>query len=57
MLQIFAINLKTKERFEIEDLYFFEEEGIHDFSGIGRNEKYAFEVFVNGAMVCSTQTA
>lgn len=28
VLQIFAIDLETKERFEITDLYFFEEQGI-----------------------------
>ena len=51
MLQIFAIDLKTKERFEITDLYWFEEEAVHDFGGEAHYAKYAFEVFVRGVMV------
>ena len=50
-IQIFAIDLKTNERFEIDDLYFFEEEGIHIFRGVGHNTRYIFEVFVGGIMV------
>lgn len=51
MLQIFAIDTKTKERFEITDLYWFEENMVHDFGGEGHSQNYSFEVFVSGVMV------
>lgn len=34
VLQIFAID-ESGERFEITDLYWFEEQGVHDFGGEG----------------------
>jgi len=52
MIQIFATNLKTGVREEITDLYWFEEEGIHDFNGMGlRGQLYAFEIIVSGIRV------
>jgi hypothetical protein len=41
---IIAINSETGERIRIEDLYWFEENGIHNFNGEGFGKKYFFEV-------------
>lgn len=43
MIRIFAIDKITGERFEIDDLYWFEEEGVHDFGGEGLYRNYSFE--------------
>ena len=51
MIKIFAIDLRTGERFEITDLYFFEEQGIHDFNGEAFYSKYSFEIYVNDVIV------
>ena len=45
--RIFAIDEKGIEE-EITDLYWFEENGVHDFSGDGPYTKYKFR-FVFGA--------
>lgn len=49
MIRIFAIDKITGERFEIDDLYWFEEEGVHDFGGEGlyRNYSFEFQIEVN----------
>ena len=48
IIQIFVTNLKTGEKMEISDnLYWFEEEGVRDFSGRGHYEDFKIEVFVN----------
>ena len=54
-IQIFAIDLKTNERFEITDLYWFEENFVRDFDGDGYDSQYSFEVFVGGIMVYRSQ--
>jgi len=56
MIKIFAIDLRTKERFEITDLYFFEEQGIHDFNGEAFHNTYSFEIFVNDVVVYPPKT-
>jgi len=45
-MKLLATHIKTGERFEVTDLFFFEEEGIHDFNGDGFYEKYTFEFIV-----------
>ena len=42
--------------FAITDLYWFEEEGVHDFGGEAHYAKYTFEVFVHGVMVFPPNT-
>jgi hypothetical protein len=42
-MRIFATDKKTGEREEITDLYWFEENGVHDFSGKGHHTDYIFE--------------
>lgn len=55
-IKIFVID-RDGSRFEIEDFYWFEEEGVHDFSESGFYRLYAFfEIFVDGIMVFSSQT-
>lgn len=54
-IQIFATDLQTNERIEITDLYFFEEEGIHDFSGAAFYTTYIFEIYINGEKVYPTK--
>jgi len=50
MIQIFAIN-KEGEREEVSDLYWFEENGVHDFGGEGHFENFTFEILVDGVKV------
>lgn len=51
-IKIFATDLKTDERLEITDLYWFEENGVHDFSGEAHWGAYfKLEIFVDGKLV------
>ena len=51
MIQIFATN-KNGKRFEIKDLYWFEEEGVHTFEGKGSyGQDFVFEIVVDGVRV------
>lgn len=50
-IQIFATSQRDKERIEIDDLYFFEEQGIHDWRGEGHYEMFDLEVYVDGKQV------
>jgi len=43
-LTIKAIDTKTNEEEIIEDLYWFEENGVHDFSGYAMHGRYKFEI-------------
>lgn len=43
-LIIIAIDTKTGEKEVIDDFYWFEENGVHDFEGEGHNTKYDFEI-------------
>lgn len=43
-LTITAIDVKTGEKEVIKDLYWFEENGVHDFEGRGHNTNYQFEI-------------
>jgi hypothetical protein len=40
IIKIFAEDIATGEREEIEDLYWFEENGVHNFDGRGHNHGY-----------------
>jgi hypothetical protein len=51
MIEIYAISKKTNERIKIEDLYWFEENGIHDFSGKASYDEFTYEIFINGVKV------
>jgi hypothetical protein len=50
MIRIFATD-KKGDRFEIKDLYWFEEKGVHDFTGACPNGNYTLELFVNDVLV------
>ena len=56
MLKIYSVDEKGN-RFEITDLYWFEEQGVHSFDGEGFHEKYRFEVYVDGIKVYPPNTA
>jgi hypothetical protein len=47
ILQIYATD-STGHREAITDLYWFEENGVRDWSGHGLTDRYTFEIFVNG---------
>lgn len=52
MIQIFATERSSGKRIEVTDLYWFEENGVHDWKGeTGYGEKFSFEVFVSGVKV------
>lgn len=53
MIQIFAINDKGN-REEITDLYWFEENYVHNFEGRGLHANYIFEFFVCGQLIHTT---
>ncbi len=44
-IRIIAIDQRGK-REEITDLYWFEEEGVHDFNGRGAHYDYSFEIHI-----------
>jgi hypothetical protein len=46
-LQIYATN-KSGHHQEITDLYWFEENGVHDWGGDGVTGKYSFTLFLDG---------
>ena len=55
MLQIFATEIRNGERFEITDLYWFEENFVHTFYEEPQFlNQYTFEVFVDGVKVWET---
>ena len=41
-----AIDIRTGETEIIDDLYWFEENGVHDFSGEGLHGDYKFEISI-----------
>ena len=55
-IRIFATDTKTSDRREITDLYWFEENGIRDWSGDSSRwgSNYMLEVFADGALVYRT---
>jgi hypothetical protein len=57
MIKIFATNTTTGERFEIPDLYWFEENGVHDWSGQGHNESFTFEFYLENICWLTLLTA
>ena len=51
-MQIFAINIRTGERFEIVDMYWFEENYVHTLTGESETiNDYNFEVVIDGVKV------
>lgn len=52
-IKIFAID-SNNERFEISDLFWFEENGIQWFDGEGDFEKFNFEIWVDNNCVFKT---
>ena len=50
MITIFVTDEGGNRR-EITDLYWFEENGVHDFSGEGFGEIFYIELFVDGVRV------
>jgi len=54
-ISLFAEN-ELEGRREITDLYWFEEEGIHDWSGKGHHRRYKLTVFVDGVQAWSNAT-
>ena len=55
MLKLFAVDKDTGLRFEIIDLYWFEEEGVHDWRGEAFYSKYYFQFYVDGRLVYTTE--
>jgi hypothetical protein len=53
MIKIYAINQKTLKRIEVKDFYWFEEQGIHDFSGEGHYDNYKFEIEIQETIPCN----
>lgn len=49
-MRLFAINKKADERMPITDLYWFEEEGVHDFAG-ETYEQFRFELELDSGEV------
>lgn len=55
-IEIFVID-KDGERTKIDDLYWFEENGVHDFGGEGHYyEPYLFEIYIDGKPVFKTES-
>lgn len=50
-IQICATDKDTGESFDIDDLYWFEENGVHDWSGDAHHGNYLLEVYVDGIKV------
>ena len=46
MIRIFATSANTGERFEISDLYWFEENGVRDWNGQGHDDRFTFEFYL-----------
>jgi hypothetical protein len=49
-IKLFARSLETGEVTEIEDLYWFEEQGVHDFDGQGHFESFEIELVISEAI-------
>lgn len=55
MIKIIAIDSKGNTE-EITDwLYWFEENGVRDFGGQGHNDKYAFQIFIDGEKIWESE--
>lgn len=54
-MKITAIDKKTGERTEINDLYWFEKKGVHDFDGYGFYDEFDFEFDVENALPVMTK--
>jgi hypothetical protein len=50
-IRVFASGERYGERVEIDDLYWFEEEGVHDWGGEGHVDRYNIEIYVDGLQV------
>lgn len=47
-IKIIAIDRDTKEKIEIDDLYWFEENFVHDWGGEGHGDNYDFVIEIAG---------
>lgn len=54
MIEIYATD-KNGNRDKITDLYWFEEEGVHDWGGQAHYDKYTFEIFIDGKLVWNSK--
>jgi len=55
-LTLYATDLETGIRESITDLYWFEEEGVHDWSGEAHSPRaYRLEVWIDGTLVFDNQ--
>ena len=50
MIEIFATD-ESGNRFQVTDLYWFEENGVHWFDGEGHFAAYEIEVLIDGKKV------
>ena len=50
MIRIFATSANTGERFEISDLYWFEENGVRDWNGQGHDDNFTFEFYLGSRL-------
>lgn len=48
MVKIFATDVKTGKCIKINDLYWFQENGIHDWGGVGHSTQYVFDFEISG---------
>lgn len=53
-IQIFVID-EDNDKQEIKDLYWFEENYVHDFNGQGLYENYVIEIYVDDVIVYSSK--
>ena len=51
-MRIYATSKKHGDMFEITDLYWFEENGVHDFDGVGTYDRYSFTFDSRNREVC-----
>ena len=53
MLEIYITD--GNDRFKLDNLYWFEENGVHDFGGEGHfGQQYEVEIFIDGKLVWKT---
>lgn len=55
-VQIYATSDRTGEQELIDDLYWFEENGVHDFHrGEGLHDTFTFEIFIDNIRVWTNE--
>lgn len=55
MLGIFATDQHGNKE-QITDLYWFEENMVHDWEGDGHGRQYTFEIFIEGKLVWDSKS-